>query len=199
MLLMKRLGLTLLVSAAVLSGCAPQYSLVQAEPVSVARGAMRVQPSAAWNRAPRSTADIAWVENWTENGPLLDSLLFIGGLPDGQAIVKQRRKADQKVPIFHATMTPQDLVSMVESAYRIRSGAKLFEATGVAPRHFLDHDGLQLDYSWVGADQVKHRGRAVIAVVSRKFYMIALDGAALHYFNATLPQFETLATGARLG
>lgn len=182
-----------------LAACAPHYTLVSPAPVAVAKGSMHVHPGIAWNKAPKGRYDIAWEENWTENGATLDTLGFIGGLPDGQAIVKQRRKVDRKVPVFRATMSPQDLVAMIESYYRIRAGAAVFETRGVAPARFLGVPGLQFDFAYVGADEVRRRGRAVLAVVDGKFYCLSLDGAALHYFDAALPEFDAIARSATRG
>jgi hypothetical protein len=189
----------LLTAAAMLvMGCAPHYSMVPAGPVSVARGAMKVEPAVAWNRAPKAPTDIAWEESWTGDGPLLDSLDFVGGLPDGRAIARQRPKDDRKIPLFRASMSAPDLVSMIESYYRIRGGAMVFEVASVTPHRFLDHDGILFDYDWVGTDAMKRHGRVIAAIVDRKFYMIALNGASMHYFHAALPQFEALAASARM-
>lgn len=195
-----RLAPTALVAVLALSACGPRYTLVPAAaPMAVAKKSMTVRPGAAWNRAPRGKHDIAWEENWTRNGPLLDSLGFVGGLPNGQPLAKQRRKEDRKVPVFRADMSPQDLVSMLESYYRIKAGATVFAADTVAPATFLGAPGLRFDYAWIGADQVKRRGRAVMAIVAGKLYLATLDGASLYYFDAALPDFTAMTEGARLG
>lgn len=98
-----------------LAGCAPSYTLVAAAPAAVARNTIKVTPTTRWNKAPKSPFDVAWEETWTANGALLDRVTFIGGLPDGQAIAKQRKKDDRQVPVFRATMSPQDLVATVET------------------------------------------------------------------------------------
>ncbi|HVY79504.1 MAG TPA: hypothetical protein VG994_00860 [Steroidobacteraceae bacterium] len=190
-----RIFLTLIASLA-LGGCVTGYTLVSPAPVAVAQGSMKVKPSVAWNRAPKGVFDIPRQENWTQNGPLLDGITFIGALESGQAITKQKPKDDRKVPVFRADMTPQDLVSMIESYYRIRAGATIFESTGVKPTTFLGKPGMQFDYTYVLTDEVKRRGRSVLAVVNGKLYLMALDGAALHYFDAALPEFEALAASA---
>ena len=144
---MRSLPLAALLAVA---ACAPTYTLVTAMPATVARNTIRVSPATTWNKAPKTPLDVAWEENWTQNGLQLDAVTFIGGLPDGQAIAKQRRKDDKQVPVFRATMTPPDLVSMIESYYRIRAGATVFETTGVAPVTFLGKAGLAFDYAFVG-------------------------------------------------
>jgi hypothetical protein len=193
-----RTGALLTAAAMLMAGCAPHYSMVPAGLVSVTRGAMKVEPAVAWNRAPKARTDIAYEESWTGDGPLLDSLDFIGGLTDGRAIARQHKKEDRKIPLFRANMSAPDLVSMIESYYRIRGSAMVFEVASVTPHRFLGHDGILFDYDWVGADAMKRHGRVIAAIVNRKFYMIALNGASMHYFQAALPQFEALTASARL-
>lgn len=195
---MRRL-LVVMLCVAWLAGCASGYTLVPAAPVSVAKGSMKVKPPRAWNRAPKNNYDVPTQENWTQNGPLLDGITFIGGIASGQAIARQKPKDDRQVPVFRSDMTPQDLVSMVESYYRIRGGATVFESTGVKPMTFLGKQAIQFDYNYVGGDEVKRLGRTVIAVVDGKLFMASLDGAAIHYFAAALPDFEALVASAAVG
>jgi hypothetical protein len=195
---MKRVMVLFAMVACLTTGCVTGYTLVSAQPVRVAQKSMNVRPNTAWNKAPRTPYDIAQEETWTRNGPLLDTMTFIGGLPAGQAIAKQRPKDDRKVPVFRADMTPQDLVSMVESYYRIKGGVTVFETTGVKPATFLGKPGMQLDYAYVGGDEVKRRGRTILAVVDSRLYLMSLDGTAVHYFDAALPEFESIAGSAAL-
>lgn len=186
-----------------IAGCAARYTLVSpASAVPVARNAMIVSPSSAWNRAPRTPSDVPEEENWTANGPLLDTLSFLGGVADGRPIVKQRRREQQRVPVFHTGMSPQDLVSMVESFYRIRNQVTVFDVTGVQPVRFLGVDGTRLDFDYVAGDatdQIRRRGRVVMATVNGKLYMIALDAARSHYFDAAAAEFDRLSAEARIG
>lgn len=184
--------------ALALSACATGYTLVQPSQTAVTKAKFQVTPSRQWNRAPHGGFEIAEEENWTANGPSLDNIGFIGGLADGKAIVKQRKKADQKVPVFRANMSPQDIVSMIESFYRIRADASVFETTNVAPVTFLGASGFQFDYDYVGGDEVKRRGRSVGAIVDGKFYLMTLDGTRLHYFDAALREFDSMTASARL-
>ncbi|HEX8525475.1 hypothetical protein, partial [Allosphingosinicella sp.] len=200
---------TLLAAAAavsLLSGCAGggvgagafnRYTLVRPEPESVARNSMVVTPTIPWNKAPRNGSDISREENWTLNGPMLDGLIFIGGLQDNKRIVQQRRKADRKVPNFRADMAPPEIASMIETFYRVRAGSTRFEMTGLQPRNFLGQPGFQFDYVHLGGDEVERRGRAVGAVVNRRFYLALFDATRMHYFDAGLPEFERIVESAR--
>lgn len=191
-----RVAIVLLVASLTLTGCVTGYQLVSPAPVSVSKGTMKVKPSIAWNRQSSNAYTIPQEENWTQNGPLLDGVTFVGALENGKAIARQRPKDDRKVPAFRSDMTPQDLVSMIESMYRIKAGATVFETTGVKPVTFLGVPGVQFDYNYVAADEVKRRGRSVFAVIDGKLYLMSLDGAAVHYFDAALPEFESMAGSA---
>ena len=188
--------LLLMAAALALSGCETSgYALVGREAVSVAGGTMTIRPAGAWNKAQGGSLG-PQEEFWTKNGPVLDRLSFVGGVRDGEAIVKQRAKDERKVPAFQPAMTPQDLTSMVESTYRIRRGAKLFETTGVKPATFLGEQGVQFDFNYMGDDDVRRRGRSMLAVAGNKLYVMTLEGTALHYFDAALPEFEAMAASA---
>jgi hypothetical protein len=194
-----------LAALALLSGCAGgggaglfnRYTLVQPGAEAVARDSMTVVPTMRWNKAPRGPHDIDKEENWTMNGPLLDGLTFVGALDDGKRIVQQRRKADRKVPNFSAGMTPQEIASMIESFYRIRAGSTRFEMTALQPRTFLGQPGFQFDYAHLGGDEVERRGRAVGAIIDRRFYLALFDATRMHYFDAGLPEFERIVESAR--
>jgi hypothetical protein len=190
--------IVLLAVGFLLGGCVSGYTLVKADNIAVARGTMKVHPSIAWNKVPRTAFDVASEETWTQNGPLLDSITFIGGLSDGEAIAKQRKKDDRKVPVFRSSMTPQDLVSMVESYYRIRGQITVFETTEVKPVTFLGRPGVEFNFNYVGADDVKRRGRSFLAIVDSKLYFMALDATTLHYFDAALPEFVAIAASAKI-
>ena len=174
------------------------YSLIRPQPEGVARNSMQVTPTVRWNRQPRSLYDIAREENWTLNGPLLDSLTFIGGLEHDKRIVVQRRKADRKVPNFRADMSPPEIAAMIESFYRIRAGSSTFEMTNLSPRTFLGQPGFQFDYQHLGGNEVERRGRAVGAIINGRFYLALFDAARMHYFDAGLPEFERIVQSARL-
>jgi hypothetical protein len=205
---MTKRALAALASLSLLSACAGgagggrglfnQYTLVEPRAERVARDSMIVVPTQRWNKAPRGPNDISREENWTQNGPLLDGLTFIGALENDKRIVQQRRKADRKVPNFRSDMSPQDIASMIESFYRIRAGSTRFDMTGLQPRNFLGHSGFQFDYAHLGGDEVERRGRAVGAIIGGRFYLALFDATRIHYFDAGLPEFERIVQSARL-
>ena len=192
-----RTKLIFLVSLLMLAGCVPTYSLLAPATHEVSKGEARVTNTIPWNKAPLYGAT-KQTELWTLNGPALDSVTFIAGVPDGENIVKQKKKADRQVPAFSATMTPPEFVSLVESYYRIQIGAVDYETTNVMPADFMGGTGMQIDYRFTGTDDVKRRGRTMLIVIDDKLYMVSGLGTALHYYDAMLPEFESMMRSARI-
>lgn len=207
---MKKIALIVAaVSATGLSACssmdsgegfnAGYYSAVSVRPHNVGDGSMQVTPPRPWNKQRRFFFDdVRSVEDWTLNGPLLDNMMFIAGLPDRKALVRQRSTDNQQVPMFRSNMTAPEIVSMLESAYRVRGGAIDFRTLALAPRPFVGQSGFQLDFEYLAGDELWRRGRAVGAVVNGRLYLVLLDAARTHYYADTIRDFEAVVTSARL-
>lgn len=176
------------------------YSLVRARSVEVGDGSMAVTPPRPWNRVSTTWVldDIRAVEDWTLNGPYLDSLSFVTGLRSGRYIIRQRRREAQQVPMFRSDMTAPEIAAMLESFYRVKAGTIDFRTTGLKPRPLMGYNGFQFDYDHLDTDEVWRRGRAVGAVIGGRLYLVLLDGARMHYFDNALPDFEAVVNSARL-
>ena len=195
--------------AVALSGCSTglggegfgngYYRLVRADrPYKVGNGSMTVVTPRAWNRADRGIfTDVRWVEDWTLNGPYLDGISFVAGLPDDEKLIRQERKADRKIPKFRASMTAPEVAAMIESLYRIGAGSVDFRTLALTPRPFLGQAGFQLDFEHLDSDELWRKGRAVGTVVNGRLYMIMLDAARSHYYNAALSDFEAMVGSAQ--
>jgi hypothetical protein len=200
--------IALLAAAVGLSACSSMggdaygisdYSLVRVHRVMVGDGSLSVAPPRPWNHHRAVMfEDIRDVEDWTLNGPLLDGMSFITGLKNGKTLIRQRRTTSQQVPVFRSNMTPPEIAAMIESLYRVRGGAVDFHTLSLQPRPFLGTNGFQFDYEHLDDDELWRRGRAVGAVVNGELYLILLDAAKLHYYDATLPDFEAVVTSAQL-
>ncbi len=184
--------------ALITTGCIPTYKLVSPNTQVVGGKNFSVDTSRAWNKLPKSRLDIKQEENWTLNGPNLDIVTFIGGVESGNAIAKQRKKNDRQIPVFKSNMSPPELVSMMDSFYRVRVGATVFNTTNIEPGTFLGKSAIQLDYNYIGGDDVKRRGRSMLAVIDDRLYLMTLDGTDLHYFDAALPEFTAMVRSATL-
>lgn len=175
------------------------FRLVEAREHKVGNDRMAVTPPREWNRmTSRVFRDVREVEDWTLNGPYLDTLSFVSGLKDGKSLVYQRKKDIRQVPPFDAQMTSFEIAAMLESYYRGRAGALQFETTNLSPRDFMGASGFQFDFDYLSGDELWRRGRAVGAVIDERLYLILLDGARQHYFEEALPDFEAIVASARL-
>lgn len=176
------------------------YTLVRTRPTSVGNGSMVVTPPRPWNRQRRFFFfdSVRWVEDWTLNGPYLDGITFVSGLPSGQYLVRQRRTDTQQVPKFRSDMTAPEVTAMLESAFRVRGGAIDFKTLNLQPRQFLGYSGFQFDFEHLDGDELWRKGRAVGAVINGRLYLILYDAARSHYYANALPDFEAMANDARL-
>ena len=127
---MKRTILLLVAASLGLSGCSSVggggfgyggYSLVRPRSTVIGDGSMAVTPPREWNRVSSVWAidDIRAVEDWTLNGPYLDSMSFVTGLKNGRYIIRQSRRDFQQVPKFRSDMTAPEITAMLESFYRV--------------------------------------------------------------------------------
>ena len=175
------------------------YSAVPVKRVAVGDGSMIVSAPRPWNRhRPITFEDVRQVEDWTLNGVSLDAISFVTGLKDGKSLIRQRRSTSQQVPIFRSNMTAPEVAGMIESLYRVRGGSVDFKTLGLQPRPFLGANGFQLDYEHLDDDELWRRGRAVGAVIGGRLYLILIDAARSHYWDAALPDYEALVTSAEL-
>jgi hypothetical protein len=198
----------LLVAACSLSACSSigggegygfsEYYAVNVHRVRVGNGNVTVVPPRPWNRhRPLVFEDIPAVEDWTLNGPLLDGITFITGLRNNKAMIRQRRTADQQVPVFRSNMTPPEIAAMFESLYRVRGGTIDFRTLSIQPRQFLGANGFQFDYERLSDDELWRKGRVVGAVINGELYVILYDAARSHYYEAALPDFEAIVASAQ--
>jgi len=180
-------------------GFGDYYSLVRAKETRVGDGGLAVTPPREWNRQRRFFFDeVPWVEDWTLNGPLLDNLTFVTGLPHGKYLIQTNRRDAQQVPRFDSDMTAPEIAALLESAYRVRGGAVDFRTLSLQPRQFSGYPGFQFDYEHLDGDELWRKGRAVGAVIGGRLYLVMLDAARPHYYPSTIGDFEAIVASARL-
>jgi hypothetical protein len=181
-----------------------EYGVSSYEPVRVKRyavgdGSLSVAPPRPYNRMrSRIFYDVRDVEDWTLNGPYLDGISFVSGLKNNRDLIYQRRTENQQVPRFRSNMTPPEIAAMIESLYRVKGGTVEFRTLAIQPRPFLGTNGFQFDFEHLDSDELWRKGRAVGAVINGQLYLILVDAARSHYYNAIAPDFEAIVASARL-
>ena len=103
----KRRGGALCLLVAI-SGCVPTYTLVTPGANSIDN--LRVEASPGWNIAPNALTLAARKnsQTWTQDGLLLDRLVFIPSVPDGEPIISSSSDS-AALPVFRADMLPNEI------------------------------------------------------------------------------------------
>ena len=169
--------------------------------VSVGDGSMSVVAAAALEPPPPRSCSTtsATVEDWTLNGPMLDGISFVTGLKSGRELIRQRRTADQQVPelpVRHDRRPRSRRCSkacIACAAERSISGrCRSSRGRSSARTASSSITSISTTTSCGG------KGRAVGAVIDGQLYLILLDAARSHYYDAALPDFEAIVASAQL-
>jgi len=187
-----------LLGALLCIGCAPpQFELVPAGVTRVGVSRLLVNPGMPWNHVPFADDQRKWETVWTQNGPLLDVLSLVGGLPEGKTLIKSYEDDLVQVPAFRADMSAEDLESMVRASYLAR-GIQAFDVEPPSPAQFMGGDGVRFGFRYTPEGGTARRGICVMRTVDKTLYALTLDAESTHYFGALLPEFERLVASAKL-
>jgi hypothetical protein len=197
---MMNIRASFLLSALLLTGgCASvNYSLVPAEPVTV--GSMTVTPAPGWNRAPGAITTFArpGSQVWTQDGPLLDRLLLIPDIAEGETLFKAPGK-DVALPVFKAGMLPNELVQFTESSLvkLLGEGSSVIRTENVRPAKLGDQRAILFDVVGTPADGPLYRGMAASIVRDQKLNMIIFLAAEPYYYDKHKASVEGIFSSVR--
>jgi hypothetical protein len=188
-----------LLAAALLAGCASQFTLVEPQRQTVG-GVISVEPGMKWNKLGRSNYK-GKVEVWTLDGPTLNTLLFFTGVPDGEPLFV-RASVDQskveKPPVFRSNMNPLEIQELLEATARRYFQTTLAEERNLRAESIADGRGFRFETRMVGRDEVERAGVFAGTVRNGKLYGAWFQGAKLHYFQRYVPEFDRIVASARL-
>ena len=181
---MKRCKSWLCIGLAFLSGCVTSYSLVDPGPAAV--GALNVDVDGSWNRAPPGHTPFAraGTETWTQDGLLLDRLVIVPGVPDGEAILKERDES-AALPPFRADMLPNELEELVESTLlkTLGEGRSAVHTENLRPHRFGEHLGVLFDFQATVSDSPQYHGVSGAFIADDTLYMLYYLAAVPHYYE----------------
>src|SRR5690348_2224735 len=131
------------IAMALLVGACTQYALVQPQQRVTVKDALVVEPDIAWNKV--NTQDITGrnqTEIWTADGPLLNTLTFFAGIEDGKPLFVQtaEQEKNNKLPEFRKSMSPSEIMELVESTYGKLSQSSLTRTRELRPEKFVGKD-----------------------------------------------------------
>lgn len=173
---------------AVLAGCATPIEKVEGE--RALSESLSVQVSSAWNRMNLPGAKEPY-ETWTQEGLTLDHLRFWSGVASGNPMAQPRPApaggTAPRVPTFHASMTPEQLVQQFEILYA--ADGSLITMGRVEPATFAGANGLRFEFDWVRKeDDVQLKGVGWLAVSKSKLYAATFAAPRLYFFDRLYPR-----------
>ena len=181
-----------------IAGC---VSYATVEPGSQDYNGLKIKTSQAWNLAPKEVTPAARPESklWTQDGILLDRIMIIPGVANGESLFKTL-SSDQALPVFQAGMLPNEIEELTESSIVKlfgESGA-VVETTNLRPHQYGDRNGILFDMSVAVSDGPNYRGVAGAIVVAEHLYLIFYLGAVPYYYEKHLDEAMVIIKGARV-
>jgi hypothetical protein len=193
-----RLPLTAILALGLLSGCV-SYSTVK--PGTVSYNGLQVKTSQAWNLAPSAVSPASRSDSrvWTQDGILLDRILFIPGVPGGETLFKVS-SSDQVLPPFRSDMLPNEIQEVTESsiARLFPKGEVSVETHNLRPHRYADNQGFLFDMEILLTDGPDYGAIAGGFVADSKLYLIVFLGAKPYYFEKHRDEVLAIIRGARI-
>jgi hypothetical protein len=185
-------------SLILINGCAT-YTAVG--PGELDYAGLKVRTGLAWNQAPKEATPAARAESktWTQDGVLLDRIIIIPAVPNGEPLFRQLSDS-QALPVFESSMLPNEIEELTESSI-----VKLFGEGGVAvetanlrPHRYGDNRGVLFDLEVTVSDGPNYKGVAGALVFTEKLYLILFLGAEPYYYQKHLDDALVIIKGARI-
>jgi len=179
-------NLFLIAALVTLSGCVtiPSWSLVTAGYTSI--DTLQVQADSGWNRAPNMPY-LGRRENsqtWTKDGMLLDELVFIPAVPDGESLLVSDDKA-AALPVFRKDMLPNEIEELAEATFvkLWGEGNAVLSTANLRPQRFGEQPGIMFDFEARVTDSPDYRGIAGAFIVDDALYFMYYRAAHPYYFD----------------
>lgn len=181
-----------------LGGCvSAPYTLIGPGQWSV--GNLQISLDATWNKQSKNPRLPPGGEMWTQDGLLLDRLIVLPDIGDGEPIFVSPRK-DAVLPNFRVDMLPNEVEELVEaSVVRLfGEGAVAADTGGLRPYRFGSQRGFFFDLNLVVSDGPGYRGLTGGFVANSKLYLAIFLGAEPYYWEKHLPRVEETIQSMRL-
>jgi hypothetical protein len=142
------------------------------------------------------------VEVWTLDGPVLNTLLYFTGVPDGEPLFTRKTMVGagkpENPPVFKASMNPIEIQELLEATIARHFQTTLAEGRNLKPVPVADGKGFRFETRLVGRDEVERAGVFVGTIRNKKLYGAWFQGARLNYYDRYLPEFDRIVSSAQL-
>ncbi len=190
----------LLLAIGTFAGCvATGYTLVQPGPNAALE--LQVNADSGWNLAsPMMTpAARAGAQTWTQDGLLLDRLVLIPAVADGETLLVDPSNT-AALPVFRSNMLPNEIEELIESTLvkYFGEGHATVSTTNLRPQMYGDQRGVMFDLSAQLSDSPDYRGTIGAFIADDKLYTIWYIAAHPHYHDKHSQRADAIIKSAEL-
>ena len=170
------------------AGCQQATMVRGGEPVPVAGGAYTVLPWGNWTRT-----DVENEERWTQNGPLLDRMVFYEPVGDGETLFDAKPGNEgEDGPEFYADMSMLEIGEFVVGSLTFRDLQDV-RAGQLSAASFGSQPGFHQEITAYTTNGLKMEGFARGIIHDGKLYLVTFLAPSLHYHAAVRQDAEFLA------
>lgn len=182
-----------LLAALAMGSVASANSLVAPGPqVGIAKSKLTANPDGEWNRLSRK--DGKRVELWTLDGDSLNKVVFFGGIPVGEPLLREIDKKNRPLPKVAGNMLITDIPALLEGTYRSQFSVNQMTIDTQEPALLSGNKGIRFTYSFTRTDdEVQRKGEGIGAIVKGQLYLVVYEAPALYFFDKDLAKFRKLA------
>lgn len=191
----------LLLVLVLLTGCvAPPYILQESLPVTY--GALTVDPGQSWNQASKQLTPLSRDSSitWTQDGILLDRLMIIPGVADGESLLEEPADA-AAFPTYRAGMLPNEVAELVESSVLklLGEGDAVVNTSNLRPTRFGEVRGFMFEIEGIPADSPVLKGTVAAADYQGELYLMIYLAAEPYYHDKHRQAALAVIESARFG
>lgn len=163
----------------------------------IAKGTYSANPRTTWNRLKQKEGK--YQEIWTIDGDQLNQIMFFGGVPVGEPLLKERNKKTNPLPKVASNMLLPDIPIFLERTYRTHFATTSMTIGLQEPANFAGLDGIHFEYQYTAIDdEVERKGEAFASLVGNKLYLVAYEAPALYYFDKDVREFRSIVESLKL-
>lgn len=189
----------LLAIVGLFAACVTGYTLVQPG-VNAARE-LQVNADSGWNLAPAMSTPAArqGAQTWTQDGLLLDRLVLIPSVADGETLLVDRSET-AALPVFRKDMLPNEIEELMESTLvkYFGEGNATVSTSNLRPQMFGDERGLMFDISAQLTESPDYQGTIGAFIADDKLYTIWYIAAHPHYHDKHSQRADAIIKSAVL-
>lgn len=181
------------------SGCTTNSLAVNTGQVAI--GDLTIDVGSGWSRVVnrRATTVQHNIETWTRNGRLLDHVVVVTGVTNGQNVFANPYRS-ALVPVFRSDMSTDELGELVKSIITTSFGRERLHASSdnSRPHNFGVYPGTVFDVSVTPEDRPEYRGTAGVFVAEEKLYLMYFLGAVPYYHDKHRQEAVAMIVSATL-